>query len=384
MATSRNNQFREYLKNKPKDGNIKRYKDMGEEPLKIIIQSFLDEREKKKASTTVKNYRKCITLLLKDLLPPKKNLDGTTFNEFLNFHGDQTKLGKTIEELKDFYLLELVANHKLRKNYVSTLFSVCNPFFNEYLGLNFKIKHIGKSKDTYYTRIKLSEINNILNHIDEKYRLKLQFEENDRKKQDIRKKWALDRFLIQTMKFTWARSIEIQNLNMADMNAMEKNLILHLRSEKRKKNPKEFQDIPVLEEYAEEWRLYKQYRCTLNEKDDAPAIVSLKGNRIDTSTIRRHARNLGKETGYDGRLTCHNIRRSMNTLGEKVFENKKVAKIHLGDKNDKIRYDHYNIPDYDDRRNELMRLYSIEDLPGEQLTPMELRKKESIGDIAYV
>ncbi len=383
MAPSRYNEFKEYLKEKTEADKKERYKKLATEPLGGIINSFLSYRMETKARSTVCNDRKRIRQILRDLTPEGSNFENITFKQFLKSNGGTKGLQKKLSSLQTFYMKKFVEGGKLSKNYVSTLFSICNPFFSKYLGLDVKVKYIGKEK-RYYTRIKLSQINKTIHHINEKYRLLLEIENDEKNKQNIRIKWALERFLIQTMKYTWARSIEIQNLNMEDMNKMEKTKILHLKSEKRKKNPKEFQHQPVLDQYIEEWQLYKKYRCTNDVSDKSPAIVSLRGNRIDRSTIRRYLRKNRNELGYGDWFTIHNIRRSMNTLATHVFNNKKVAQIHLGDISEKIGEEHYNIPDFEDRRKELERLYRTEDIAGEQLTPMELRTADKYGDMAYV
>jgi len=380
-VTTRNIRFKEYVeqqKQKVGEHKEKRHRTLANETLDMVITRFLEYRTdvEKVAEVTVRGNKSKISLLLGDLLPKNKALTDVTLSQFLAYLEKNDGIENTLNKVKEFYQQETELGH----NTIAGLINLCNPFFNRYLELPVKVKTMGK-KATYKKRAKVSEIDQLLHHIDQKYRLKIQLTDDEKKKQLFRMKWAFERIIITTEKYTWARSIEICNITKQDIIEMRKTNTLRLRSRKRDKNPEVYQTPYVPDEYIKEWDIYERYRPV--NQDTEKAIIRPDGTEMNTRSIRRVFQINREDLGLGDHLTSHNVRRSMHTLARSVINNKKIAQLQLGDISSKIADTHYNIPDPELIQYEMKRLYETGNLPGETPTPLEHENMEKRGDMAY-
>jgi site-specific recombinase XerD len=376
-VTTDNLRFQEYLKKKESfKCENKRYKSYWKKTLEENLQAFLQYREiiEKRAETTLDGDKRKLKRLFKFLT--NKKLTKITLEELVC---DTESFQEKLTELKKYLLEET----EYSRNYVSGILAHINPFFKTFLQLDIHISAPAK-KSGSFKRIRISEIDKFINHINKTYQIKIQTTNNQRCKQRYRRDWARERFVILTMKYTWARSIEICNIQIQDLNEMMKTSKIHLRSRKRDNNPKEYQDPSVPTEYLKEWEIYKRFRDSSDWSDDAPAITN-NAKGIETRYIRYL---LGRK--YKGTIvlpddfTCHNIRRSMHTLARHVFNNPKIAQLQLGDVSSDIANKHYNIPDSSLIQSELSKLYHSDHIPGEEELPEELNEKVNWGDYSYV
>lgn len=391
MATSRTIAFRDYQQNKEKYekvGEQKRFISYQQTCLESIIEDWAIHRKtvEKLSKDTVRGSRRKIRQLLRELgIDLKINLQ-----DLLDCYENTEGLKNHIKEYQKFLLHTLKdksipIDQKLNYNGIASLFTPVNPFFEKYLGLDIHTPALGKKK-TYATRTTLSQINKILEAINNKWHLKILLCNTEKKKEEFRKRWALERITLCSLKYLWARGIELTEgrLTIEDIKIMKKTGRLPLHNRKRINNPMPYQQPVVVDDFVKEFENYEKFRDSNDWSDEAPAIVQVnkEGKAITRKWIGRFIRGYRRELDLGDHITPHNIRKSMHTLCRSVVTNRMVAQIQLGDVSTRIADEHYNIPDKEIIKHELEKVYSCESLPGEIKTPMELSKKLE-GDPAY-
>jgi len=374
--TMDNLRFQEYLhKKKSFKCGQKRYMAYTDKSIRDLVDLFLEYRivVEKCAKSTVDGDKRKLRRLFGFLVDG--DVDDATLFDVIG--DDPERFQDTLSELKQYLLRET----EYSQNYVSGLMTVTNVFFKRFLQMDVGVAIPAKTA-TSFERVKIGDIDTFLNHINKKYSFKLGLSDSDEEKQGLRRNWAVERFIVLTMKYTWARSIEIRNMLVKDALQMEKTGVLLLRSHKRENNPKEYQSVVVPEAFVREWQLYKEFRDSSDWSDDAPAITRHQ-EPVKTRFIRYLMHKYDKELVLPKDFTCHNIRRSMHTLARHVFHNPKVAQLQLGDVSSKIADTHYNIPDVSLIRSELDRLYQSDHIPGENCIPSEITKNIQWEDMSY-
>lgn len=357
-------------------------------------QKQYQQQKKNTLETTINNwatYRKTIenrdldtitvqTRKIKQILREIGiNIQETTLEQFYNKYGKTKGINKLLNNYKNFHIdkynnKSIPQNQKLQWNSISNMITPINPFFEKYLGLKIHIKNPGK-KRTYQQRTKLSDINKILDYIDDKWDLKIKLAETEPRKTEYRKKWATERITICALKYLWTRGKEITegNLTLADIQTMKKTSRIPIHTRKRQNHPEPFQQPVIPDEFLTEWINYEKYRDTNNNNPTSPAIVQVnkEGTAITRKWIRNIIKHYRRELDLPEYITPHNIRRSMHTLCRTMTNNRMIAQVQLGDISNKIADDHYNIPDTEMIKEELNRLYQCDHLPGETKTRME-------------
>lgn len=383
--------FREYQKNKEKNKEVVK-KEVFEQCKNLLISevigNWIDYRSKieKHDPDTIDVQARKLKQILRDF---EVDIENITLGQFIRKLGGVGNLQKTLESYKQFHLNRLndksiPAESKLGHNSICSLLRPVNPFFERYLGLDIHLPTMGH-KRTYRERVKLADLNKIIDYMDNTHLLKIKLAKTEQKKELIRKRWALERITIQSVKYLWARTKELSegNLTLGDIRQMKKTGRLPLHTRKRTSNPLPFQQPVVVDDFLEEWKLYENYRDSNDWSDDAPAIVSIGGEAIKRRWVREVFQKYRIELGLSDCITPHNVRRSMHTLCRSLCNNRMIAQIQLGDVSQKIADEHYNIPDTELIKKELENLYHCKNIPGEQKTPMELKQNEKGGDMAY-
>jgi len=396
MTTDRTQAFREFrkhLQEREADNKKTRFEQNKDLPMIKVIDNWHIWKLNvlKHDKDTVDCNRRKIKQLFVEI---DIDLESTTLQELIDQFDGVEGLKSIILELREFHKerikdSSIPNNDKLKWNSIAALFASVNPFFRSYLGLEMKFPSMSK-KESNFQRVKLSDITKLLESCDNYWNIKIKLAKTDRKKQEYRKRWAVQRITIELLKYSWARTKAISEnyLSLGDIRTMKKTGFLPLHIRKRLNNPEQFQKPMILDEFIIEWNRYEKYRDSTDWSDSAPAIVQVNSNGrpITRKWIRKIFRDLRRDAGLPDNITAHNIRRSMNTLASSVMGNSKVADLQLGDKDPKVIKTHYNIPDATMRKMELEKLYNSDDqVPGETLTPMETKKTNNFEeDMAYV
>lgn len=393
MATDRALAFREYKENIKEKEEKKQeiFEKNKDRTLSEVINHWYDYKlnVQKHDLDTADNQRRKLRQIFKDL---EININTTTLGKFIEQHGGPKKITKLLEEYKKFYIARLndkniPDSEKLQYNAIASLITPVNPFFEHYLGLKIHVKTLGK-KQISKTLVRLDDINKLLRHINDFWGLKIKLADSEEKKIEYRKRWALERIVVNCSKFLWVRGKEIteDRLSLADIKEMKRSGKLPLHTRKRTNNPKEFQQPVVVNDFLIEWEMYEPYRDSSDTSDSAPAIVQVNshGQAIKRRWIRKVFQRRRQEAGLPEYLTQHRVRASMHTLCKTMINNQKIAQIQLGDVSSKIADDHYNIPDTELIRQELERFYKCDRIPGDKKTPMEDEStSDAQGDMAY-
>ena len=391
--TSRHNQFRDYQNQKQIEKRPKtpKYKTQRQQTLATIIDQWKQHRIHNQGiskDTMVVQRRKIRQLLRETGFPP----DTTTLDQLLKKTNGPKGLQNLIEQYKQFLLSQdknknIPTSEKLGYNGIACMMIPVNPFFKHYLQLPIHIKNLAK-KRVYHQRITLSQIDQILNYIDQRYKLRIMLAKTPVQKKTLRKRWSTERISVCAVKYLWTRGKEIteNHLTLQDINIMKATNRLPLHSRKRNNHPTVFQQPVVTDDFIQEWNIYEHYRDSNDNKPNAPAIVQVnrQGKAITRKWLRTLFKQYRRELGLPEYITPHNIRRSMHTLMRSMTPNQMIAQVQLGDISTKIADESYNIPDTSIIKEQLERLYHCDTLPGEKKTPMETQKEEnSGGDMAY-
>jgi len=391
MENSITQEFWEY-QNQTKNINPKQkqYQQQKHNTLKQVLQNYKKHRRyiEKRDQDTYKTQHRKLKQIFREI---GINIDNTTLEQFYKQNNKDQGIQKLLDNYKNFHIdrynnKSIPQTEKLSWNSISNLITPLNPFFEKYLGLKIHITNPGK-KPTYKPRTKLREINQILDYIDNKYKLKIKLADTPKKQTEYRKRWATERITISALKYIWTRGKEITegNLTLKDITHMKKTSRIPLHTRKRQNQPLPFQQPVVPDDFLQEWDNYEQYRDTQNKDPDSPAIIQVnkQGKPITRKWIRRILRRYRRELDLPEHITPHNIRRSMHTLCRTMSPNRMIAQIQLGDISHKIADDHYNIPDTEMIKQELNRIYTTDNIPGETPTRMENIKNKVEEDRGY-
>ncbi|RLE08955.1 hypothetical protein DRZ78_00065 [Candidatus Aerophobetes bacterium] len=248
--------------------------------------------------------------------------------------------GKTLKEVDTeiraahkAYLLWMIEQGKLKRNYVATILTDLNVFFCNFLERkDLRIPSIQKETVTAERWTK-EEIQKLISTI-------------ENSNIDKRKK-ALHRAIITALWSELPRVSELHDLTLGDIREMQRKVKLH--SGKRAKVPANIRYPLATDDFLEAWKEYEKYRDSNDWSDSAPAFVQVnkKGKPVSVDFIRDMLKHYATEAGIDKPIYPHLIRKSAGT--EIAMINPKLAQIQLGHKSIKTTLDHYTIPNNQDK-----------------------------------
>jgi len=230
----------------------------------------------------------------------------------------------------------MIHNGTRKQNYVATILTDLNVFFCQFLGREDLRVHTVRKEPSSPERLTREELDRMIVEVE--------------KRDDIS---LAKRKLHKTLlKFFWNQmprtSEGTKNLMLKDVHLDLRTI--RLRSGKRDKLPKKFQNPYLTQESINALEEYLPYRDSEDKSSEAKLFIQpgTGGRPVSTKFMQNMVKEYAARAGIKKRVIPYLLRKSGGT--ELGMKNIGLAQLQLGHKNPKTTLENYFIPNNDDKR----------------------------------